>query len=548
MSQEVFAQPARQIAPPAMAQLGHGPIDAKAPCPPGQRPEIPHVEPKPAPKPELPKPEHHGQDKNPCPPKGETQPPKVEIPTPKPPKVETPHQQPPTDKTPCPPKVETPPPPPKVEIPPPVAPPPPKVEVPPPVAPPPPKVEVPPPVAPPRVEVPPRVDTPRAVSVRYSPPAEPIKAFKPTDHVAPPQKEKIVVPGTITIEKTTGAAAIVRKEVHHDEAVKHVPPQTGKVEVHVQKREAGQVKVAIADHGHAKGDKPAAKPHPAKVHPAQIHTADSHARGAVEIKEHAKTKVIVAQEAGAPPVVEAIKKDETITTVAVASSEKTTIQFSPPAAAEVETPGQASKGSNVWGEASVSYSPSTKSTVGTATVGKFFDQQNYGYVQGTADLTRGKMGNVSAMYGHSVLTPYDENGQPRRGNVNVEAGVVLNTGESLEGSKLPIFGKTAARVGVNGYYNLDQEGKTTVYGSADYASNPKQADAQVGISHKLTSDVTVSGGYQVSKVEGYKAGHYATTAASMKISENTELYVGAAVSLQKQNKDNKVYGGVRFSF
>jgi hypothetical protein len=216
-------------------------------------------------------------------------------------------------------------------------------------------------------------------------------------------------------------------------------------------------------------------------------------------------------------------------------------------AAEITTTPPQSTGSNVWGEASVSYSPGSKTTVGTATVGKFFDQQNYGYVQGTADLTHGKLGNVSAMYGHSLLTPYDEAGNVRRGNVNVEAGVVLNTGAALEGSKLPIFGGTAARLGVNGYYQLDKEGKTTLYGSADYASNPKQADAQIGVAHKI-NDVTVTGGYQVSKVEGYKTGEYATTSLSMKLSDNTDLYAGAAIALKSDRRDDKYYTGIRFRF
>jgi hypothetical protein len=240
---------------------------------------------------------------------------------------------------------------------------------------------------------------------------------------------------------------------------------------------------------------------------------------------------------------------ETVTTAVVDQAQSATkvevAAVASPPASDVGTVPQQQANYKNWAETTMSYSPHDKSTVGTATVGRYFNEQNYGYVQGTADVTNRKTGDVSVMYGHTVLSPYDASGNARRGNVNVEAGVVIKNGPALEGSKIPVLGNNGVRLGVNGYYELDKEGKNTVYGGADYASSPKQADAQVGISHRF-NDVTVSGGYQVSKVEGYRASQFATTSISMRLNDRAEVYTGAAISNHKE--ENRLYAGVRWRF
>lgn len=422
--------------------------------------------------------------------------------------------------------------------------------------------------------------------VRYSPPAEPTRPSRLPERQTPAETKVKEVPAAVKTEKTAtpGLPPVVKiNEGEHKKivpAAARKPDSDGHTHINkklVEKHGGDKDKPHVVPKPNGDKDKPHHAPKPREHKPAE-HKAVEHKPTEHRPAEHRprphsdappKPRVAIAKpeqkghsslvgegkikhlprEVSAPAIaalvdIEPIAAIEVIPVVVPVAAVAEKIQA--PAAEITTTPPQSS-GSNVWGEATVSYSPGSKTTVGTATVGKFFDQQNYGYVQGTADLTHGKLGNVSAMYGHSLLTPYDEAGNVRRGNVNVEAGVVLNTGAALEGSKLPIFGGTAARVGVNGYYQLDKEGKTTLYGSADYASNPKQADAQIGVAHKI-NDVTVTGGYQVSKVEGYKTGEYATTSLSMKLSDNTDLYAGAAIALKSDRKDDKYYTGIRFRF
>ncbi len=468
----------------------------------------------------------------------------------------------------------------KPELPKPPAPKPPELPTPP--APKPPDVPRPvPPTEPhPPVRPPERPPVPREV-VRYSPPAEPTRPARLPERQTPPETKVKEVPAVVKTEKTATPGLPPVVKINEGEHRKIVPAVVRKPEsdshTHinkklVEKHGGDKDKPHVVPKPNGDKDKPHLAPKPRENKPVE-HKAAQHRP--IEHKPRPrsdappKPKAVVAKpeqkghsslvgegkikhlprEVSTPAIaalvdIEPIAAIEVIPAVVPVAAVAEKIQA--PAAEITTTPPQSS-GSNVWGEASVSYSPGSKTTVGTATVGKFFDQQNYGYVQGTADLTHGKLGNVSAMYGHSLLTPYDEAGNVRRGNVNVEAGVVLNTGAALEGSKLPIFGGTAARIGVNGYYQLDKEGKTTLYGSADYASNPRQADAQIGVAHKF-NDVTVTGGYQVSKVEGYKTGEYATTSLSMKLSDNTDLYAGAAIALKSDRKDDKVYTGIRFRF
>lgn len=503
----------------------------------------------------------------------------------KPPEVAVPVKPPDAPKPPELPKPAAPVEPHKPELPKPPAPKPPDVPTPP--APKPPDVpRVVPPTEPhPPVRPPERPPVVREV-VRYSPPAEPTRPARLPERQTPAETKVKEVPAAVKTEKTatTGLPPVVKiNEGEHKKivpAAARKPESDGHTHINkklVEKHGGDKDKPHVVPKPNGDKDKPHHAPKPREHKPAE-HKAAEHKPIERRPTEHKprphsdappKPRVAIAKpeqkshsslvgegkikhlprEVSTPAIaalvdIEPIAAIEVIPAVVPVAAVAEKIQA--PAAEITTTPPQSS-GSNVWGEASVSYSPGSKTTVGTATVGKFFDQQNYGYVQGTADLTHGKLGNVSAMYGHSLLTPYDEAGNVRRGNVNVEAGVVLNTGAALEGSKLPIFGGTAARVGVNGYYQLDKEGKTTLYGSADYASNPKQADAQIGVAHKI-NDVTVTGGYQVSKVEGYKTGEYATTSLSMKLSDNTDLYAGAAIALKSDRKDDKYYTGIRFRF
>ncbi|MFA6208256.1 MAG: hypothetical protein WCT03_24005 [Candidatus Obscuribacterales bacterium] len=521
------------------------------------------------PKPVVPPVEPHVPVK---PPEVPVKPPEVVVPV-KPPEVVVP-VKPPEVPRPVVPPVE-----PHVPVKPPevvVPPKPPEIVPPPRVVPP---TEPHPPVRPP--EVPPVV---RTVS-RYSPPAEPTQPARLPERQVPADRTVKEIPAVVKTEKAVTAGLPPVVKITEGEQKKIVPAVVRKPDgdghVHttkklVEKHGGDKDKPHVVPKPIGDKDKPHVAPKPREhkpehnserkpvehkplVHKPRPHVeappkpriavAKPEQKGHASLVGEGKIKQL-PKEIGTPAVA-AIADIQPIAAVEVTppvvAVETVTEKIQAPAV-EITTVPPQSTGSNVWGEATVSYSPGSKTTVGTATVGKFFDQQNYGYVQGTADLTHGKLGNVSAMYGHSLLSPYDESGKVRRGNVNVEAGVVLNTGASLEGSKLPIFGGTAARVGVNGYYQLDKEGKTTLYGSADYASNPKQADAQVGVSHKLTSDVTVTGGYQVSKVEGYQTGKYATTSLTMKLNENTDLYAGAAIATKSDRRDDKYYAGVRFKF
>jgi hypothetical protein len=229
-----------------------------------------------------------------------------------------------------------------------------------------------------------------------------------------------------------------------------------------------------------------------------------------------------------------------------AASSASVVEVQSPAAGADQVPGQVEYRKS-WVDVGVSSGLHDKSTTGTVTLGTHLNDQNYIYGQTTRDLTNNKQGDSSLMYGHTLLSPYNADGTVRRGNVNVEAGVLLGTGTALEGSKLPLFGHTAVRLGVNGYYSLDKEGKTNLYGGADYASSPKQADATIGISHTM-GDVTVAAGYQVSKVAGYEAGRYITPSATVKISDRTSFYVGAAISAQGKRQEDRVNAGFRIAF
>jgi hypothetical protein len=237
---------------------------------------------------------------------------------------------------------------------------------------------------------------------------------------------------------------------------------------------------------------------------------------------------------------------ETTRIEARAQSSAAVVEVQSPAAGADQVPGQTEYRKS-WVDVGVSRGVHDKSTTGTVTLGTHLNDQNYIYGQTTRDLTNNKQGDSSLMYGHTLLSPYNADGTVRRGNVNVEAGVLLGTGTALEGSKLPLFGHTAVRLGVNGYYSLDKEGKTNLYGGADYASSPKQADATIGISHTM-GDVTVAAGYQVSKVAGYEAGRYITPSATVKISDRDSFYVGAAISTQGKRQEDRVNAGFRVSF
>ncbi len=502
----------------------HSHKPGKTPCPPEHKPEPthphkPHKSPCPpgtptAAPPETAPPVKTGPNGNPCPPE--------KTPTPAPP-TKTPPEAPPASPQPTPP-----------EAPPVSAPVPPVGQI-PPIGQIPPVV---PPVVPPVGQLPPAGKPPvnerSPQLVQWSPPAEPIKPFRPTDYVAPPAATSTSAPGQgdlqITLMSEAAATTTTARTTDTTRATDQFVATAGGT--------AGQYhsieKSKATGHGKAGGN--AAK----ESEGADVTTRSGHTRAAGGAA--GEVKLVVRGDAS---------KEEITTTEVTATTEKQSgsvtakVEAATPAAQGTQIPEQNATYKS-WAETTLSFSPHDKTTVGTATVGTFFNQQNYGYVQGTYDATRGRAGDVSAMYGHTLLSPYDANGEARRGNINVEAGVIVGSGEALEGSKLPIFGKTALRFGANGYYDLDKDGKNTVYGAVDFAGSPRQGDLQVGVSHKLSETVTIAGGYEVSKVDGYRATQFATTSVNFKLNDRAELYTGAAVS--KEKAEDKVYAGVRIHF
>jgi len=160
------------------------------------------------------------------------------------------------------------------------------------------------------------------------------------------------------------------------------------------------------------------------------------------------------------------------------------------------------------------------------------------------DLKTGRPGDVSVMAGHSLFPATNDDGSRRRYGVNVEAGAMIATGETLQGSKVPIFGRGALRLGVNGHYDLDDKGNTSVYGAADFVSHPRQTDVQTGVTQRLNDQLALSGGVQFSSVQGRKDAVYGTTALSYQINDRWDVYTSVAANPKEQIG----YAGVRFRF
>ncbi|HEY9679549.1 MAG TPA: hypothetical protein V6C76_16185 [Drouetiella sp.] len=155
------------------------------------------------------------------------------------------------------------------------------------------------------------------------------------------------------------------------------------------------------------------------------------------------------------------------------------------------------------------------------------------------------LGNTELTFGRHLFNPYDANGNPARGNLNLEAGGIFKTGHTYDYGKLPRFGDTSAHVGLNGYYQPKHD--LTLYGSADFATNPKQHDYQFGaiFDSKKTS---LQLGFEQSKIDGYGTSNYFTPGLSFKTGKNTSVYVSGAIDMDGHKDRNGLWTGFRLGF
>ncbi|MBS1954837.1 MAG: hypothetical protein JST89_11665 [Cyanobacteria bacterium SZAS-4] len=155
------------------------------------------------------------------------------------------------------------------------------------------------------------------------------------------------------------------------------------------------------------------------------------------------------------------------------------------------------------------------------------------------------LGNTQVMVGRHLFSPYDKNGNPTRGNLNIEGGMVLQTGHTYEYGKLPRFGDTSFVAGVNGYYQPTRD--LTLYGAAQRATNPKQYDVQFG-AIKDSGRFSFQLGGEVSKVDGYGTSHFVTPGLSYRLNKNTSVYVSGAVNVDGHRERNAAFTGFRVNF
>ncbi|CAN5356943.1 hypothetical protein BH10CYA1_BH10CYA1_33090 [soil metagenome] len=155
------------------------------------------------------------------------------------------------------------------------------------------------------------------------------------------------------------------------------------------------------------------------------------------------------------------------------------------------------------------------------------------------------LGNTQLMVGRHLFSPYDKDGNPTRGNLNIEGGMVLKTGHTYDYGKLPRFGDTSFVAGVNGYYQPTRD--LTLYGAAQHATNPKQYDLQFG-AIKDSGRFSIQLGGEVSKVEGYSTSHFLTPGVSYRLNKNTSVYASGAVNMDGHRERNAAFAGFRVNF
>jgi hypothetical protein len=155
------------------------------------------------------------------------------------------------------------------------------------------------------------------------------------------------------------------------------------------------------------------------------------------------------------------------------------------------------------------------------------------------------LGNTQLMVGHHLFSPYDKDGNPRRGNLNIEGGMVLKTGHTYDYGKLPRFGDTSFVAGVNGYYQPSRD--LTLYGAAQHATNPKQYDVQFG-AIKESGRFSFQLGGEVSKVVGYSTSHFLTPGVSYRLNKNTSVYASGALNVDGHRERNAAFAGFRVNF
>ncbi len=195
----------------------------------------------------------------------------------------------------------------------------------------------------------------------------------------------------------------------------------------------------------------------------------------------------------------------------------------------------------------VSASFSKEGTVLSYTREEHFDPKTYYRATVNAGISGEHvgLGNTQLMVGRHLFSPYDKDGNPTRGNLNIEGGMVLKTGHTYDYGKLPRFGDSSFVAGVNGYYQPARD--LTLYGSAERATNPKQYDLQLG-AIKDSGRFSFQLGGEVSKVEGYSTSHFLTPGVSYRLNKNTSVYASGALNIDGHRERNAAFAGFRVNF
>jgi hypothetical protein len=176
--------------------------------------------------------------------------------------------------------------------------------------------------------------------------------------------------------------------------------------------------------------------------------------------------------------------------------------------------------------------------VNNLTIGKWFTPHDY--ANASLSFSDSNLGETRLTLGHSIFTPYKEDGTLRNYSLNLEAGGFLPTGKTFEHGQLPFDGSAGVVLGANGYYNFDK--KTSAYGSFDWShsgSFHSEWDAQAGLTRKVF-DIPLSVGYQRSEVSGYKGADYLQLGASLPLSRNVDLFVNGTIPLERKNSEGNV--------
>jgi hypothetical protein len=183
--------------------------------------------------------------------------------------------------------------------------------------------------------------------------------------------------------------------------------------------------------------------------------------------------------------------------------------------------------------------------VNNLTIGDWFTQHDY--ANAALSFSDSNLGETRLTLGHTIFTPYKEDGTLRDYSLNLEAGGFVPTGKTFDKGQLPFDGSAGVVLGANGYYNFDKN--TSAYASFDWSHSGKfksEWDGQVGLTRKVI-DLPLSVGYQRSEVSGYKSADYLQLGASLPLSKNVDLFVNGTIPLERKNSEgNTAWFGVNF--